>query len=75
MSAYMTADEVADEIGMTADWVRRQCAAGVIKGKKLGQEWRIHRDNLAAFMEAPEPAPASRQRPERLSARQRRRSA
>ena len=73
MSAYLTVEEVAEEIGMGTDWVRRQCAAGVIPAKKLGQVWRVHRDNLDAFMGAPEPAPAAQPSP--LTARQRRRSA
>lgn len=47
---YMTADEVAAELRMSGDWVRRQCKAGVIPATKLGREWRISPADLTAFM-------------------------
>lgn len=72
MSDYLTVAEVADRIHMTEDYVTRQCKAGALKAKKLGNTWRIHVANLEAFMLDDSPAPAARQR---LSARQQRRSA
>lgn len=72
MSDYLTAAEAAAIIGMTEDYVTRQCKARVIKGKKLGNTWRIPLANLEAFMLDEAPAPATRQR---LSARQQRASA
>lgn len=70
-TAYLTVDEVAAEIRMSVDYVRRQCANGAIKAKKLGTEWRITPAALAAFMGDGEKAPATRKR---LSARQMRRA-
>lgn len=56
---WMTTDEVAAKIRKTPDYVARQCAAGNLQGKKLGNEWRIHRDALDRFMVGA-PAPATR---------------
>lgn len=70
-SPYLDTQAAADLIGMSKDYVARQCAAGNIQAKKLGTEWRIHRAALDQFMGTPEPAPATRKR---LSARQQRRS-
>ncbi len=72
MSAYLTCEDIADEVGMSPDYWRRQCKNGALKGKKLGTEWRVSRIALEQFMGDPEEAPATRQR---LSARQMRRSA
>jgi len=72
MSDYLTAKEAAEIIGTTEDYVTRQCKAKVIKGKKLGNTWRIARVHLDAFMLDEAPAPATRIR---LTARQQRKSA
>lgn len=72
MSDWLTVAQVAEQIGMTEDYVARQCKAGVLKGKKLGNQWRVHVASLEAFMLDDTPAPPTRQR---LSARQQRRSA
>lgn len=73
MSTWLTCEQVGTEIGMSADYVARQCKAGHLRAKKLGTEWRIHPDAIREFMDETAPAPAAR---ERLSARQlRRRSA
>jgi excisionase family DNA binding protein len=66
---YLTASEVAQQIRKTEDYVQRQCKAGVIKAKKLGNEWRISDAALATFMGDETPAPATRTR---LTARQQR---
>lgn len=70
---YLKAEDVAAELGVGVDWVRRQCKAGVIPAKKLGHEWRILRANLDAFMGAPDATPPA-QPGRALSARQRRRA-
>lgn len=56
---YLTTDEAAAIIRMSRDYVARQCDAGNLYGKKVGREWRIHRDELARFMSG-SPAPATR---------------
>lgn len=71
-SVWLSVAEVAEEIGMSADYVQRQCKSGAIKAKKLGSEWRISRAALNAFMGADGAAPAAR--PPRLSARQQRKA-
>lgn len=71
-SDYLTVPEVAAILRVADDYVSRQCRAKVIKAKKLGHEWRIHRSSLEAFMLDDSPAPATRTR---LSARQQRKSA
>jgi excisionase family DNA binding protein len=71
MTTYLTTEQAAEVIGMSADYVARQCKSGAIKAKKLGTEWRIHRDALDQFMGTVEPAPPTRKR---LSARQMRRA-
>lgn len=70
-SPWLTAAEVAALLRMEEDYIRRQCKAGVLRAKKLGTGWRIHRDAVDQFMSAPGAAPATRKR---LSARQKRRS-
>lgn len=50
MNDYLTTEEVAEIIRMSADYVSRQCALGNLRAKKLGNEWRIHRTSVDAFM-------------------------
>lgn len=47
---YLTAAEVAEIIRKKTDYVSRQCALGNLRAKKLGNEWRIHRASVDAFM-------------------------
>ena len=79
MSAqYLTTAQVATQIQMSEEYVARQCAAVNLKAPKLGTEWRIHPDNLRAFMGDGAVIPsdrAGRKGRESQSARQRRRSA
>jgi excisionase family DNA binding protein len=70
MTEWLTTEQAGDQIGMTADYVARQCASGAIRAKKLGTEWRIAVKALEQFMGSSEPAPAARKR----SARQMRRA-
>ncbi|MBQ9042338.1 MAG: helix-turn-helix domain-containing protein [Eggerthellaceae bacterium] len=39
----MTVDEVADELGIAPKTVREYCKTGQLKGRKVGQVWRILR--------------------------------
>lgn len=69
--SYLTVEEVADEIRMHPEYVTRLCAAGTLRAKKLGNRWRIHPEDLAAFMRgADAQAPAAQPREKRLTARQ-----
>lgn len=68
----LTTAEVAEILRKDRDYVSRQCKAGAIKAKKLGDEWRISRAALRAFLAGDPVTPPTRTR---LSARQRRRAA
>jgi excisionase family DNA binding protein len=71
MTEYLTTTEAAAIIRKSADYVARQCKAGQIKAKKLGNDWRIERIALDAFMSGGKAAPTRT----RLTARQQRRAA
>ena len=47
---YLTSREAAEIIRSSREYVARQCAAGHLRATKLGDEWRIHRDDLTRFM-------------------------
>ena len=47
---YLTTSEAAGIIRASREYVARQCAAGHLRATKLGDEWRIHRDDLTRFM-------------------------
>lgn len=64
---YLTTGEVAEIIRETEENVRRRCASGQIKAKRLGGSWRVSEDDLAIFMEAPRTGSPRR----RLTTRQR----
>lgn len=64
---YLTTAEVAAYLRKTPDYVARQCASGALRGKKLGNEWRIHRDSVEAFMGGPQEAPPTRARRRRAA--------
>lgn len=51
-SDYLTVAEVATELRVERDLVRKLCATKQLAATKLGgrQGWRIHKDALAAFM-------------------------
>lgn len=63
---WMTTEEVAAELRKSRDYVSRQCAAGNLRGKKLGNEWRVSRESVEVFMNG---GPAPSTRPERRRAR------
>lgn len=65
---WLTTSEAAAEIRTSADYVARQCDSKAIKAKKVGNSWRIHRDDLESFMRGAEAkAPATRVRRRRAS--------
>lgn len=59
---YLTTDEVAAVIRMDRDYVSRQCKAKNLAATKVGKEWRIHREDLRAFMAPSSKVPATRYR-------------
>ncbi|MGH1563091.1 helix-turn-helix domain-containing protein [Mumia sp. DW29H23] len=73
MINVLTTSQVAERLAMTEDYVRRQCESGALRAVKLGNRWRITEAALEQFLAGN--APAAQPRAERLSARQRRRSA
>lgn len=66
-SLYLTTTEAADIVRKTPDYIARQCAKKALRAKKLGNDWRIHRDDLEAFMRSGVPAPATRSRRRRAA--------
>ena len=60
---WLTTDEVAATIRVHRDYVARQCSSGALRAKKLGTEWRIHRDAVEAFMRGPPSPPTTRSCP------------
>ena len=46
----MTAQEVADYLGISEATVRRYLNRGKIKGYRLGNRWRIKRDDVEAYL-------------------------
>lgn len=45
----LTVDDIAADLRMSTEWVRRQCHNGVIRATKFGRAYRIHVDDLEAF--------------------------
>ena len=43
---FLTADQVAPLINLSAQTVRSLCRSGELPARKLGKEWRIHRDRI-----------------------------
>lgn len=73
MSEILTLAEAAEYMRMSQDYVRKQCEAGALPAKKLGNRWRISRTALDVFMT--DGIPAKRARDPKLSARQAKKSA
>lgn len=58
---WLTTAEVGEVIRETSENISRRCAAGQIRAKKLGGEWRIKEEDLVLFMAASNtPAPRVR---------------
>ena len=67
----MTVREVAEELKVRRDTVRRMLAAGQLPGVKIGRDWRVPRDELSARLTQgltqqadPEATPSSGDQPE-----------
>jgi excisionase family DNA binding protein len=71
MTMWLTSEEAAARIRVSPEFVQRQCAAGEIKAKKVGHEWRISEAALEAFMSSDGPTTPLQV----LTARQKRKSA
>jgi len=52
----LTAQEVADYLGLHLVTVRDMLRAGKLPGRKVGREWRTLRSELEAWLRQPEPA-------------------
>jgi excisionase family DNA binding protein len=58
---FLTVHEVAEIIRESEENVRRRCASGQIRAKKLGSSWRIEEEDVRVFMNVPTtPSPRKR---------------
>lgn len=72
-SPWRSAEQVAADLGVETEYVRRQLKNGVLVGKKLGNRWRVHVDDVEAFMRGGDRvAPAAQHKDTKKSARQQR---
>lgn len=62
MTEYLTTAEVAAMLRCSPDYVARQCKQGAIRGRKLGDEWRIPAEAVDEFMAGGNKPPARVQR-------------
>ena len=72
MTNYLTAAQVAEEIGEGVDNVRRRLVRGQIAGIKLGNRWRVEPAAVKAFMRptnVPTPSPRDRMSARQMKAR------
>lgn len=49
---YLTPEEAADELGLTADTIRRYCnhtQSPKLKGEKLGRDWLIPKKEVERY--------------------------
>lgn len=60
MSAWMTTEEVAEQIRETTQTVAEHCLRGDLKATRLGRGWRIRQEDVDRFMESRVPARAGR---------------
>ena len=51
----LTAQEVADYLGLHLVTVRDMLRTGKLPGRKVGREWRTLRSELEAWLRQPEP--------------------
>jgi excisionase family DNA binding protein len=56
MSSLLTAQDVAEMLGVPASWVYSQTRAGRIPTVRLGRYYRYRADAIAAWIEAQEVA-------------------
>lgn len=50
MSTLLKITEVSEKIGATVQYTRELCRRGEIKGKKVGKEWVVARDDVDKFL-------------------------
>ena len=50
---YVTAQEVADTLGVDHSQVCRYCSSGRLPAKKLGSQWLIRREDVKKFKRPP----------------------
>lgn len=51
MGTYISADIIAEEIGVTSKTVREWLKSGELVGIKVGNTWRIHRTDFDRYIE------------------------
>ena len=49
MADYLSAVEAAELVGCSDTFVRKRVRAGLLKARKVGGKWRIHRDDVLAM--------------------------
>ena len=52
LTRYLSIAEIANVLSVSERTVRRWIQAGDLKAHQLGRHWRIHPDDLAAFLAA-----------------------
>lgn len=52
-SPILTADEVAERLKVTKEWVVDKAKSGQLPGRKIGDMWRFHRDAIDMFFLTP----------------------
>jgi excisionase family DNA binding protein len=53
----LSIDEVADQLAVSRDTIRRLVERGELKAVKVGAQWRISTADLAAYLERNTPEP------------------
>lgn len=52
MEEWLTITEAAEQSGYHANYIRRLARAGMIRARKFGPVWQIHRPALLEYMAA-----------------------
>jgi excisionase family DNA binding protein len=52
MPDYLTIRQTAEKLNLSTDTIRRLIRAGSLPAVKLGGQWRVHVDELTAWVEA-----------------------
>jgi putative molybdopterin biosynthesis protein len=51
---YLTPDEIAAELRISVETVRRACRSGQLKANRFGRQFRISRADLDAYLKSSE---------------------